>query len=81
MGWENLFTQHCLAWRGHKETCYLYQFSGMECFSAAFNRLITELGSIRYVPGSNYQLQLLAPLRSFGDKQNKTTNKTTDCHL
>lgn len=50
-------------------------------FSAAFNWLITELGSIRYVPGSNYQLQLLAPLRSFGDKHNKTTNKTIDCHL
>lgn len=43
--------------------------------------LITELGSICYEPGSNYLLQLLAPPRSVGDEQNKTTDKTIDCHL
>lgn len=42
---------------------------------------ITELGSICHEPGSNYELQLLAPLRSTGRKQSKTTNKTIDCHL
>lgn len=43
--------------------------------------LIIEPGSIWYEPGSNYQLQLLAPLRRVGDKQNKATDKTIDCHL
>lgn len=43
--------------------------------------LITEFGSICYEPGSNHLLQLLAPLRSIGDKKNKTTDKTTYCQM
>lgn len=37
--------------------------------------LITELRSICYEPGSNYQLQLLAPLRGIGDKKIRQQTK------